>query len=145
MAHIPYKGGGPAANAVVAGEVDTAFLDLGVAAPFVSAGRLKAIGVGAAARSPVMPTVPSISEAGVPKFESTTNFGMFVPSGTPNAIVDKLSAAIKTVMQDKDIRSKLLRQGVEVVGSTPEELGRSVAAESAKWGKIISERRIVLD
>jgi len=145
MTHVPYKGGGPAANAVVAGEVDVAFLDLGVARPFISAGRLKALGVGGTARSPVLPEVPSISEAGVPQFESITNFGLFAPAGTPAAVIDKLSRAVQTVMQDQALRAKLLGQGVEVVASTPDALGRSVAAESAKWGKIISERNLALD
>jgi len=145
MTHVPYKGGGPAANAVVAGEVDVAFLDLGVALPFISAGRLKALGVGGTARSPVLPQVPSISEAGVPEFESTTSFGLFAPAGTPAAVIDKLSGAVQAVMQDQALRARLLGQGVEVVASTPEALGRSVAAESAKWGKIISERNLALD
>ncbi|POO72232.1 LacI family transcriptional regulator, partial [Bacillus subtilis] len=78
-----YKGGGPANNAVAAGEVDAAFLDLGVALPFAAAGRLKAIAVTGTTRSPLLPDVPTVGESGVPSFESTTNFALFAPAGTP--------------------------------------------------------------
>lgn len=145
MTHVPYKGGGPATNAVAAGEVDAAFLDLGVAVPFATSGRIKAIGVAGAARSPLLPEVPTIGESGVPQFESTTNFGLFAPAATPKAIIDRLSEAVRVALGDKDLRDKLRRQGVEVVGSTPDELRRQTAAESAKWGRIITDRHITLD
>lgn len=145
MTHVPYKGGGPANNAVAAGEVDTAFLDLGVALPFASAGRLKAIAVTGAARSPLLPDVPTVGESGVPSFESTTNFALFAPAGTPRPVIDRLHQAVRTVLAGTELRDKLRRQGVEIVGSTPDELRRAAAAESAKWARIIRERHIALD
>jgi len=145
MTHVPYKGGGPANNAVAAGEVDAAFLDLGVAAPFAAAGRLKAIAVTGAARSPLLPDVPTVGASGVPSFESTTTFALFAPAGTPRPIVDRLHEAVLAALSGGGMREKLRKQGVEIVGSTPDELRRAAAAESAKWARIIRERRIALD
>jgi len=145
MTHVPYKGGGPANNAVAAGEVDTAFLDLGVALPFAAAGRLKAIAVTGTARSPLLPDVPTVGESGVPSFESTTKFALFAPAATPRPVIDRLHQAVQAVLAGTELRDKLRRQGVEIVGSTPDELRRAAAAESAKWARIISERHIALD
>lgn len=145
MTHVPYKGGAPATNAVVAGEVDVAFLDLGVAIPFIEAGTIKAIGVTGAARSPLLPNIPAISEAGIPQFEATTNFALFAPTGTPKPIIDKLHGAVRGALAEPELRDKLRRQGVELIGNTPDELRRGSEAERAKWGQIISDRRISFD
>jgi tripartite-type tricarboxylate transporter receptor subunit TctC len=145
MTHVPYKGGAPATNAVVAGEVDVAFLDLGVAIPFIEAGTIKAIGVTGAARSPLLPNIPAISEAGIPQFEATTNFALFAPTGTPKPVIDKLHGAVRGALAEPELRDKLRRQGVEVIGNTPDELRRGSEAERAKWGQIISDRRISFD
>ncbi|MBP7565474.1 MAG: tripartite tricarboxylate transporter substrate binding protein [Burkholderiaceae bacterium] len=145
MTHVPYKGGGPATTAVAAGEADVAFLDLGVAVPFVTSGRIRGVGVSGASRSALVPDVPAIAESGVPRFESTTNFALFAPAGTPRAIVDRLYAAVRASLAEPELQAKLRRQGVESVGSSPEELARNVAAESALWARIIRERNIVLE
>lgn len=145
MTHVPYKGGAPATNAVVASEVDIAFLDLGVAMPFISAGSIKAIGVTGAARSPLLPNVPAISEAGIPRFEATTNFALFAPAGTPKPVIDKLYDGVRGALAEDELRDKLRRQGVELIGNKPEELRSGSIAERAKWGRIISDRRITFD
>ncbi len=145
MTHIPYKGGGPATNAVVVGEVDIAFLDLGVAIPFISAGSMKAIGVTGSARSPLLPNVPAIGEAGIPQFEATTNFALFAPAATPRPVIDSLYNAVRGALAVEELREKLRRQGVELIGSTPEELRSGSLAERTKWGGIISDRRITID
>lgn len=145
MIHVPYKGGGPAAAALAAGETDVAFLDLGVAMPFATSGRIRAIGVGGAGRSSLLPDVPAIGESGVPRFESTTNFALFAPAGTPGAIVSRLHESVRASLADPELRDKLRRQGVDIVGSGPAELQRAAAAESAKWGAIIRDRGIKLD
>lgn len=98
-----------------------------------------------ASRSALVPDVPAIAESGVPRFESTTNFALFAPAGTPRAIVDRLYAAVRASLAEPELQAKLRRQGVEIVGSSPEELGKSVAAESALWARIIRERNIVLE
>jgi tripartite-type tricarboxylate transporter receptor subunit TctC len=145
MTHVPYKGGAPATTAVVAGEVDIAFLDLGVAMPFISSGGVKAIGVTGTSRSSLLPDVPAISEAGIPQFEATTNFALFAPAATPKPIIDRLHGAVRGALAEADLRDKLRRQGVELIGSTADELRSGSLAESTKWGKIISDRRISFD
>lgn len=143
--HVPYKGGGPANQAVAAGEVDLAFLDLGVAVPFATSGRLRAIAVTGNTKSSLLPDVPTVSESGVPTFESTTNFALFAPIGTPKPVIDRLATAVHAALATPDLRDKLQRQGVEVVNAGPDVLARSTLAESAKWGAIIRDRRISLD
>lgn len=145
MTHVPYKGGGPAATALMAGEVDVAFLDLGVAIPFMTNGKIKGIGSSGTQRSPLLPDVPTIGESGVPRFESTTTFALFAPAGTPRPIVERLSHAVRAALAEPALRGKLQRQGIEIVASTPDELARSAAAESARWGRIIQERHITLE
>ncbi|WP_415164383.1 Bug family tripartite tricarboxylate transporter substrate binding protein [Ottowia sp.] len=145
MTHVPYKGGGPANTAVVAGEVDVAFLDLGVALPFAASGKIKAVGSSGAKRSPLLPEVPTIGESGVPRFESTTTFALFAPAGTPRSITDRLAQAVRASLAEPELRDKLSRQGIDIVASTPDELGRSVATESARWERIIRERHITID
>lgn len=145
MTHVPYKGGGPAATALVTSEVDVAFLDLGVAIPFMTNGKIKGIGSSGTQRSPLLPDVPTIGESGVPRFESTTTFALFAPAGTPRPIVERLSHAVRAALAEPALRGKLQRQGIEIVASTPDELARSAAAESARWGRIIQERHITLE
>lgn len=89
--------------------------------------------------------MPTIGESGVPQFESTTNFALFAPAATPKPVIDRLTQAVRIALADKDLRDKLRRQGVEVVGSSADELRRQTVAESTKWGRIISDRRITLD
>lgn len=144
MTHVPYKGGGPATLAVIGGEVDVAFLDLGVAMPFVAEKRLRPIGVTGEARSILLPDVPTVGEAGVAKFESTTAFALFAPKGTPKPIVERLSQAVQASLQVPALRDKLQRQGIVVIGSGPEELREYTTRESAKWGEIIRTRGITL-
>ena len=143
--HVPYKGGGPATQAVAANEVDAAFLDLGVAVPFATSGRLRAVGVAGPTRSTQMPDVPTVSQSGVPAFESTTTFALFAPAATPRPVIDRLAAAVQTSMTQADLRDKLQRQGVEIVNAGPDALAKSVTTDSTKWGAIIRDRHISLD
>ena len=143
--HVPYKGGGPATQAVAANEVDAAFLDLGVAVPFATSGRLRAIGVTGNTRSTQLPDVPTVSQSGVPAFESTTTFALFAPAATPRPVIDRLAAAVQTSMTQADLRDKLQRQSVENVNAGPDALAKSVTTDSTKWGAIIRDRHISLD
>jgi tripartite-type tricarboxylate transporter receptor subunit TctC len=145
MTHVPYRSGGPATMALVAGEVEVGFVDLGVAMPFVSAGTIKPLGVTGTGRSTLLPDVPAISEAGIPQFEATTKFALFAPTGTPKPVIDKLLGAVKGALAEPGLRDKLNSQGVELIGSPPEELRLGSEAERAKWGQIISDRRITFD
>lgn len=145
ITHIPYKGGGPATLAVASGEVDLGFVDIGVAMPLIRAGRLKAVAVSGSTRSPLLPQVPTVEEAGVPRFESATKFALFAPAGTPPAIVARLYEAVRSVQTNDELKSRLSQQGIELVASGPAELDKDVKEGLAKWGRLISERKLTLD
>ncbi|MHC8947142.1 tripartite-type tricarboxylate transporter receptor subunit TctC [Advenella incenata] len=144
MTHIPYQGGAPAASAVMSGEVDIAFLDLGVSLPFLSSNRFLALAVSSDKRSTLLPEVPTVAESGVKDFEVTTTFGLFVPAQTPATVVQRLNAATVKAINDEKLQQKLVQQGVVTIGSTPAELRDYTARESSRWGKIIDERHITV-
>ena len=145
ITHIPYKGGGPATLAVAAGEVDLGFVDIGVAMPLIRAGRLKPVAVSGSSRSPLLPQVPTVEEAGVPRFESATKFALFAPAGTPAAIIERLHEAVRSARKNDELNDKLRQQGIELVASSPAELGRDASEGLAKWGRLIAERKLSLE
>lgn len=145
ITHIPYKGGGPATLAVASGEVDLGFVDIGVAVPLIRAGRLKAVAVSGSARSPVLPQVPTVEEAGVPRFESATKFALFAPAGTPPAVIERLYEAVRSVQKNDELKDRLRQQGIELVAAGPAELRKDAADDLAKWGRLINERKLSLD
>lgn len=145
ITHIPYKGGGPATLAVASGEVDLGFVDIGVAVPMIRAGRLKAVAVSGSARSPVLPQVPTVEEAGVPRFESATKFALFAPAGTPPAVIERLAEAVCSVQKNDELKDRLRQQGIELVATGPAELRKDAADDLAKWGRLIRERKLSLD
>ena len=145
MTHIPYQGGGPAATAVAAGEVDFAFLDLGVSLPFVTANRFVALGVSSEKRSDLLPDVPTVAESGAKGFEVTTTFSVFVPAKTPEPVIARLNAAILTALSDEGLKQKLARQGVVIMGTSPQALRDYTSRESERWGSIIKDRNITVN
>ena len=145
MTHIPYRGGGPAVTDVMAGQVPLLWVSIPAAVQFVKAGKLKALGVSTLKRSAALPDVPTLHEAGVADFEVDSWYAMFVPAKTPKAIIDKLNQALNTVLSDPVIREKLLAQGAEGVGGTPQALAKVVAAELPKWAKLVKDRGITAD
>lgn len=145
ITHIPYKGGGPATLAVASGEVDLGFVDIGVAMPLIRAGRLKAVAVSGSARSPILPQVPTVEEAGVPRFESATKFALFAPAGTPPAVIERLAEAVRSVQKNDELKDRLRQQGIELVATGPAELRKDAADDLARWGRLISERKLSLD
>ncbi len=142
MTHIPYRGGGPAVTDVMGGQVPLLWVSIPAAAQFVKTGKLKALGVSTLKRSAAFPDVPTLQEAGVADFEVDSWYAIFVPAKTPPAIIDKLNRALNAVVGDASIREKLLAQGSEGVGGTPEALGRIVAAELPKWAKLAKDANI---
>jgi len=145
MTHIPYRGGGPAVTDVMGGQVPLLWVSIPAAAQFVKTGKLKALAVSTLKRSAAFPDVPTMVEAGVADFEVDSWYAMFVPSKTPKAVIDKLNRALNTVIAEPAIREKLLAQGSEGVGGTPEALGKTVAAELPKWAKLAKEANIKAD
>ena len=142
MTHVPYRGGGPAVTDVMGGQVPLLWVSIPAAAQFVKAGRLKALAVSTVKRSAAFPNVPTMQEAGVPDFEVDSWYAMFVPAKTPKPIIEKLNAALNTIVQEPEIREKLLAQGSEGVGGTPEALGKVVATELPRWAKLAKEASI---
>ena len=145
MTHIPYRGGGPAVTDVIGGQVPLLWVSIPAAAQFVKTGKLKALGVSTLKRSAAFPDVPTLQEAGVADFEVDSWYAMFVPAKTPRAVVDRLNKALNTVVAEPAIREKLLAQGAEGVGGTPEALGATVAAELPKWAKLARDANIKAD
>ncbi len=145
LTHIPYRGGGPAVTDVMGGQVPTLWVSIPAAAQFVKLGKLKALAVSTVKRSAAFPTVPTMQEAGVADFEVDSWYAMFVPAKAPRAVIERLNKALNEVVMDADIRDKLLAQGAEGVGGSPEALGQVVAAELPKWAKLAKDANIKAD
>ena len=142
LTHVPYKGSSPAATAIVSGEVQLATVTANAVLAYLKSGRLRALGVSTATRSPLMPEVPTIAEAGIPGFEVVQWSGFLAPAKTPDAIVNKLNREINAVLKLPDIRSRFAELGVEAVGGTPRQFAEFVAAEVRKWTKVIQDAGI---
>jgi tripartite-type tricarboxylate transporter receptor subunit TctC len=141
MVHIPYKGAAPATLDLLAGQVQVMFAGMGPAVPFIKAGKLRALGVAGAKRSPTLPDVPAIGEQ-LKGFEASTWFAIFAPAGAPQTIIARLNADIAKVMARRDVEQQLARQGYEPLTSTPEELAALVRSDIAKWSNVIRDARI---
>ncbi len=136
ITHIPYKGAAPSAVAVVGGEVDMALLPIVAVVSLVKAGKLRALGVTTLKRSPALPGIPTISEAGVKGYEAASWSAMLAPAGTPRRIIDMIHAAIVDALHSSQVTSVLSRLGGEPIGSSPDEFARTLRAEIAKWRKV---------
>jgi tripartite-type tricarboxylate transporter receptor subunit TctC len=139
---IQYKGGGPSLLAALGGEVGITFPNISEAIPHAKAGRLVVLGVGSARRSPALPEVPTIAEAGLPGYEFVTWHGVLAPKGTPAPIVSPLTAKMKETLTAPEQQRLFEQMGFEIVASTPEEFAAHLKRESEKWGKVIKERHI---
>ena len=145
MTHVPYRGGGPAVTDVMGGQVPLLWVSIPAAAQFVKAGKLKALAVSTTKRSAAFPDVPTMQEAGIPDFDVDSWYAVFVPAKTPQPAIDRLNRVINTVVKEPDIRDKLLAQGSEGVGGTPEQLGKVVSTELVRWSKLAKEANIRVD
>lgn len=145
IVHIPYKGGGPAITDLIGGQIQMAFSSVPAVLPHIKTGRLVALGVGSAKRSPALPNIPTIAEAGVPGYEYTTWYGIFAPARTPPPLVAKLNTAIVNAMQSPEINDRFLALGGDPEPGTPAQLRAYMANESAKWAKIIKAANIRIE
>lgn len=136
MNHVPYKGTAPALVDLIAGRVEMAFEGTPALLPHVKAGALRALGITSAKRSPLLPDVPAISET-LPGFDVNVWYAVFAPAGTPPDVVRKLNGAIVASLRTPELSKQLGDLGAEIVGSTPDELGIYLKAETAKWEKVI--------
>jgi len=145
LVHIPYKGSSPALTDVVSGQVAVMFVNLPPAVPLVKAGKLRALAVTTRTRSPLLPEVPTVSESGVPGYETVAWFGILAPAATPKEIVARLSSEIARIARSPEMRERLLALGAEPVGSTPEEFAAVIAREIAKWTPLAKTVGIKVD
>jgi len=142
MVHVPYRGGAPSAQAVLAGETKVSFIDAVTALPHRQAGALKMLAVSTAARSPLAPDVPTLQEAGVAGFESSTDMALMAPGGLPAELANRLAALVKEAVEDAAFRARIVALGADPVGGTPAEFDAYWTRESEKWGGLIRARNI---
>ena len=145
IVHVPYKGGGPALAAAVSGECDLSFQTPLAAAGQVAAGRLRALAVTSRNRLPLLPDVPTAAEAGVADFEFQSWVGLLAPAGTPPAIVRTLNEHVVRAARSPEVADRFVRDGAEVIASTPEQFARLIATDMALWARVIREMGIRAD
>lgn len=137
--NVAYRGSAPALNDLVGGHTAIMFDNMPSAIGFVRAGKLRPLAVTTANRSQALPDVPTVAEAGVPGFEATSWFGLLAPAKTPAAVVARLNASVLKALANPEVKKKLLEQGAEPLGGTPEQFAAFIGAESAKWGKVVKQ------
>ncbi|MBC5765701.1 tripartite tricarboxylate transporter substrate binding protein [Ramlibacter albus] len=145
LEHIPYKGTAPAMQDLIGGHVQLMFDAISTSLPNIRAGLIKPIAWTGATRSPVLQDLPTIAEAGVPGYASTSWLAMFAPAGTPNDIVRKVSDEIKVALNRPELKDKQVKLGINVIASTPEELDATVRSETAQWTDLIRKIGVKAD
>lgn len=145
IVHVPYKGGGAAVTDLISGHISMYFGTTPSTAPHVLTGRLRALGLTGAKRSPILPNVPTIAEAGLPGYEQSAWHGLLAPAATPEAIVRKLSTDITRLLQQPDVRERFSTQGVDIVGSSPAEFAEFIKRDVAKYRKLLKNSDIHVD
>jgi tripartite-type tricarboxylate transporter receptor subunit TctC len=142
MNHIPYKGGAPAANDVIGGQVELMFSPIPVAMPHVKSGRLRALAVTGSKRWPTSPDLPTVAESGVPGYDVTGWYGIVAPARTPGAIVMRLNQEIVKMLALSDVRQQFASFDLEPIGSSPEQMASHVNAELVKWANVVRDAKI---
>jgi tripartite-type tricarboxylate transporter receptor subunit TctC len=137
LTHVPYKGGGPAAVDLIAGQIELLFQNMPELVPFVKAGKMRAVAVTSRERDPVLPQTPTMIEAGFPGFELGNWLAIVGPSNIPKDIVAKLNSQLRTILSESTTREKIAAQGFNITLSTPEELATYLRSERDKWGKLV--------
>jgi tripartite-type tricarboxylate transporter receptor subunit TctC len=142
LQHVPYKGGGPAMQDVIAGHVKVMFSSLVQTTPFIQSGQLRALGTGGTKRNPILPDVPTIAEAGVPGYEANNWWGIMAPAGTPKEIVDRLYRDIQSTLKSPELTQAFDREGAAAVTMSTEEFAKYIENEIVKWGRVVKEGNI---
>jgi tripartite-type tricarboxylate transporter receptor subunit TctC len=145
MVHIPYKGGGPAALAILSGEVDAIFAVYQNIAPQLNAGKLRPLAVAVGKRWPTLPDVPTVAEMGVPGFEVVNWYGLVAPARTPREIITKMNKEVVRILQMPDVIKVLADNGMVPLPSTPEQFSAFLKSEIKKWGKVVRDANIRVD
>jgi tripartite-type tricarboxylate transporter receptor subunit TctC len=137
IVHVPYKGSSGARTDVLGGQVQMMFDAITTMAPNVRAGKLKALGTTGKVRSPVLPEVPTVAEAGVPGYEATIWLGIVAPAGTPKAVVERLNAEIRKIVNTPEVKEAWARQGASPMSMSTEEFGQYLRDDIAKWAQVV--------
>ena len=145
IVHVPYKGGGPAAVALISGEIETIFGEPASFVQFIKSGRVRAVAVTSARRSLFLPDLPTIAESGVPGYEVTSWNGMLAPAGTPPDIIRRLNAEYNKIITEPEMRKLMIANGYEPVGGPPEKFGEQVHSELVKWAPVVKRAGIRVD
>jgi tripartite-type tricarboxylate transporter receptor subunit TctC len=142
LLQVPYKGAGAAAIGLMSGEVQVTFQGILAAIPFMKMGRMRGLAVSTRQRSPVLPDMPTIDEAGVPGYDKGGWTGLYAPAGVPGPIIDYVYQAVAKVAKDPETAKALAAQGSVAIANTPEEFGAFVRAELVEWAKLIREMKL---
>src|SRR2546421_4509804 len=142
IVHVPYKGSTGARSDIISGQIDMMFDSVPTMVPTIEAGRVKALGTSGKTRSPILPDVPTIAEAGIPDYNATIWIGVMAPAGTPQPIVDLLNREINKILLRADIKESWQRQGANTMVMTPQEFGAYIQAEIDRWAKLIKANNI---
>ncbi|HEY2531244.1 MAG TPA: tripartite tricarboxylate transporter substrate binding protein [Xanthobacteraceae bacterium] len=145
IVHVPYRGGGPSMIAVIAGEDQVMFSSIVQTAPSIQSGHLRALATGGKTRSPILPDLPTIAEAGVPGYVATNWWGIVAPAGTPQPIVNKLHDAVADVLTSADSKRYLESEGAAPMQMSADEFGKFIASEIGKWGPVVSKAGMKAD
>jgi tripartite-type tricarboxylate transporter receptor subunit TctC len=145
LLHVPYKGGGPAAADVMAGHVDMYFATVLESIGSVKTGKLRGLAVSSLTKSPALPELPTIAEAALPGFDTSSWIGMVAPSGTSNAIVDQIAADLKTVINDPEVKKTLIQQGATPLAMTPAVFKARIESDRVRYAKVIKEANIQIE
>jgi tripartite-type tricarboxylate transporter receptor subunit TctC len=143
ITHVPYRGGAPAMNDLLGGQIGMMFVQVPSALPQMKAGKVRAIAVGSDQRDPKMPEVPTVAESGVKDYNSDTWYGFVAPAGVPQPVIEKLHAAIVRALKDNE--PKLSEQGFNVDGGSAKEMAETIVSESKKWATVIKAANIRAD
>jgi tripartite-type tricarboxylate transporter receptor subunit TctC len=142
VTHIPYKGGGPAVTDLLGGQISMIFGNLPAVLPHVKSGRINVLAIASAKRSPTMPDLPTMDEAGVRGFEASTWAGLLMPAGTPQPIIDRFYADLQKIYAQPDMKQRMATGGFDAIGSSPKEFAAYLELEVARWEKVIREAGI---
>lgn len=142
LTHVPYKGGSLAVTDLIGGRLNLMFANLTTVQSHIRTGRVRALAIGTAQRSVIVPDLPTVAASGVPGYEANNWNGLVAPAGTPRMIVDRLQREIKTVVEKPEFRESLIKSAFEPVADTPAEFARYLAAERVKWGKVVKSAGI---
>jgi len=145
LLHVPYKGSGPLTNDLLGGQVNMSFDTITPVLPHIKAGKLRALAITTDKRSPALPDVPTLDEAGLKGFNMGTWFGLLAPASTPKPVVDRLSQEVQRIVRTPEFRKRMEDLGAQPIGDTPEQMGRQIKEDTERFAKLVKEAKVSID